>query len=62
MPLRDRKVATQLTYDLLMPDRLFIRPLLQWVSHPNARASGDRAKDRRLRDTVAAGVRLRLAL
>jgi carbohydrate-selective porin OprB len=62
MPLRDREVATQLTYGLLMPDRLFIRPLLQGASHPNARISDNRAKDRRLRDTVAAGVRLRLAL
>jgi porin len=62
-PLRDREVVTQLTYDLqLMPDRLFIRPLLQWVSHPNAGVPDDRVKDGRLRDAITAGVRLRLAL
>ncbi|MFH5925336.1 carbohydrate porin [Roseomonas xinghualingensis] len=63
LPLRDREVVAQLNYEFqVLPDRLYVRPLLQWVSHPNAGAQDDRVTDGRIRDAVTVGVRVRITL
>ena len=63
LPLRDREMVAQLNYEFqIVPDRLYVRPLIQWVSHPNAGAQDDRVKDGRIRDAVMAGVRVRILL
>ena len=63
LPLRDREVVAQLNYEFqVVPDRFYVRPLIQWVSHPNAGAQDDRVKDGRIRDAVTAGVRVRFLL
>jgi porin len=63
LPVRDREVVAQVNYDFqVVPDRIFVRPLLQWVSHPGAGAQDDRVRDGRIRDAVTAGLRLRMTL
>jgi porin len=63
LPLRDREVVAQLNYEFqVLPDHLYVRPLLQWVSHPGAGVQDDRVRDGRLRDPVTAGIRVRVPL
>ena len=62
-PLRDREVVAQLNYEFeVVPDRFYVRPLLQWVSHPNAGAQDNRVEGERIRDAATAGLRLRVLL
>ncbi|WP_426959073.1 carbohydrate porin [Muricoccus radiodurans] len=63
LPLRDREVVVEVNYEAqIVPDHLWVRPIVQWISHPNAGGTDDRAPNGRLRDALAIGLRVRSAL
>jgi porin len=64
IPVRDREMVLEANYEFgLVPDHLFIRPGVQWISHPGAGIPDERySSDTRLRNAVVLGLRLRAVL
>ena len=63
-PVRSREFVLEANYDLaVVPEKLFVRPLVQWISNPSAGIPDERYRtDAALRDAVVLGVRVRATL
>ncbi|MBE9603292.1 carbohydrate porin [Acetobacteraceae bacterium H6797] len=61
-PRRDQETLVELNYDwAAIPDRLSLRPLVQWIHHPAARTPDDRVSpDRPMKDALLVGMRVTL--
>ncbi|UFN50878.1 carbohydrate porin [Roseomonas sp. OT10] len=64
LPVRDGELTAEANYDLsLRDDRFHIQPVVQWIRHPGAGIPDERSgEDRRLRDALVLGLRLRARL
>ncbi|MFT8244498.1 carbohydrate porin [Roseomonas sp. BN140053] len=64
VPLRNRETVLEADYEFqLVPDTLFLRPLVQWISQPAANIPDARyRRDAGLRDVVVLGLRVRATL
>ncbi len=63
-PVRSREFVLEANYDhAVVPSRLFVRPMVQWISNPGAGIPDDRYRaDAALRDALVLGVRVRATL